>query len=691
VSLSEPSREAGKVMLSKLLSVFIPGLGSAFLKPLMLVALATGLDSLTVTLMLKVTAPGQFLLNKNQQGLSSMSVFAVSTTAELQNAVKLAQAGDEIRLAPGRYDSVVLQGVAPAGNVTITSADPYNPANFSGLIVTGASNLTFSNVKMTVPDNSYTWYHFQVLNSSNIKIVGSVFDGPGMTPVQETSGLIVRNSSNVTIDSSEFKNLVWGVHFFDNKGITVTNSLFHDIRQDGIRGGSNSQVTYSYNFFTNFHPTADEHADAMQFWTTNTTTAVSDITVIGNVVVRGATGSPIQGIFMRDEVGNLPYSNVTIANNLIVGGAYNSITLDGGVFGKISGNTVIAFPDQEAWIRTLNTTTNVDVSGNTAFRYVTQYNELGDNAMTPAVTDGGLAALQAWSLNHQVPGGFDSWQRPLEVAGLAVPVSSDPPPAPAPAPAPTDPIINGTDGDDTLVADVTKKVEIHGNGGNDKIVGNGFGAKLLGGLGNDAYDVKGIGDDVRENAGAGVDWVNSWIDFVLPDNVEHLTLKAGGLKGTGNALGNQIFGSDSNDQLNGLGGNDTLDGGAGNDILDGGDGDDYLVGGAGIDKAWGGAGIDYFAFGNDVVRQVGNDEVMDFVRGVDKLDLTAIDANAAAAGDQAFRMIGTKNFSRKAGELQVKAYGDGVLVAGDVNGDGVADFNIWVHGVSRLSGGDFVL
>lgn len=674
--------------VTKWLFVLMPGLAWPFFQPLMLTFMVSGLDPLTLTLGQKVTDSAYSLLNKNDRGRSSMSIFAVSTTAELINAAKLAQAGDEIRLAPGRYDSVVLQGIAPSGNVTITSADPSNPANFSGLMVTGASNLTFSNVKMTVPDNSFTWYHFQIMNSSNIKIVNSVFDGPGMTPVQETSGLIVRNSSNVTIDSSEFKNLVWGVHFFDNTGITVTNSLFHDIRQDGIRGGANSQVVYSYNFFTNFHPTPDEHADAMQFWTTNTTQAASDITVIGNVVVRGASGLPIQGVFMRDEVGTLPYTNVTIADNIIIGGAYNSITLDGAVSGKITGNSVIAFPDQEAWIRTLNTTTVVDVSGNTAFRYVTQYNELGDNALTPTVTDGGLAALQAWSLTHKIPGGFDSWQNPLITAGLvAVPVDSAPV-----APLPSDQsIVNGTDADDLLIADTTKKVEIHGNGGNDKIVGNAFGAKMLGGQGNDNYDVKGAGDDVREDSGSGADWVNSWIDYVLPDNVEHLSLKAGGLKGVGNALGNQIIGSDDVDQLYGLGGNDKLSGGAGNDILDGGDGDDYLIGGAGIDKVWGGAGIDYFAFGSDIVRQAGADEVMDFVRGVDKLDLSAIDANAAVTGDQAFRLIGTKNFSRKAGELQVKAYGDGVLVAGDVNGDGVADFNIWVHGVSRLSGGDFVL
>lgn len=656
----------------------------------MLPALLLGLEPLTLLLTPKVTVAGQSLLNKNRQGSFSMSIFAVSTTADLVSAIKLAQSGDEIRLSPGQYAGVVLQGISPAGNVTITSADPSNPANFSGLIVTGSSNLTFSNVKMTVPDNSYTWYHFQVVNSSNIKIVDSVFDGPGMTPVQETSGLIVRNSSNVTIDSSEFKNLVWGVHFLDNTGITVTNSLFHDIRQDGIRGGANSQVVYSYNYFTNFHPTPDEHADAMQFWTANTTRAASDITVIGNVVVRGTSGLPIQGIFMRDEIGSLPYSNVKIADNLIIGGAYNSITLDGAVSGSITGNSVIAFPDQEGWIRTLNTTDVVQVSGNTAFRYVTQFNELTDNLLTPAVTDGGLAALQDWATSHTLPGGFSNWQMPLEVSGLAVPAGTDPSAVPPPS-QPIDPIMNGTDGDDLLVADTTKKVEIHGNGGNDKIVGNAFGAKMLGGAGNDSYDVKGVGDDVREDSGNGNDWVNSWIDFVLPDNVENLSLKAGGLSGSGNLLDNRLEGADGIDQLFGLGGNDVLLGAAGNDTLDGGDGNDTLIGGAGVDKLWGGVGIDYFAFGTDDLRQTGPDEVMDFVRGTDKLNLALIDANAAAAGDQAFRMIGTKNFSRKAGELQVKAYGDGVLVAGDINGDGLADFTVWVHGVSKLASGDFVL
>lgn len=286
-----------------------------------------------------------------------------------------------------------------------------------------------------------------------------------------------------------------------------------------------------------------------------------------------------------------------------------------------------------------------------------------------------------------MPGGFANWQSAIAYAGLAV--SADD--GTTTVTPPSTYIVNGTDADDVLIADVSKKVEIRGNGGNDKLVGNAFDAKMLGGAGNDTYEVKGIGDQVQEDLDNGLDRVNSWIDFVLPDHVENLALKAGGLKGSGNALNNLIEGSDGIDQLFGLAGDDILAGGLGNDVLDGGEGNDTLIGGAGIDKMWGGAGIDYFSFGNDSIRQGGSDEVMDFARGFDKIDLSGIDANTALAGDQAFRLIGSKNFSKKAGELQVKAYGDGVMVQGDVNGDGVADFSIWVHGVSRLSGGDFGL
>jgi len=611
-----------------------------------------------------------------------MAVINVSSSAALVAAVKSARPGDEIRVAAGNYADVTIKGVKPAGMVSITSADPANPAVFSDFVVSGSSNLNISGLKMVVPDNSRVWYPFQIQSSSNITIADTVFDGPGLNPVQSTSGLQVRDSKSISIQSSEFKNLVYGVGFSNSTNVSVSDSVFHDIRVDGIRGTGNSQVKFTNNFFTNFRPNEGEHADAIQLWTTAGGAAATDVTITGNTIVRGENGKAIQGIFLRDQVGGMAFTNVVVKENIVIGGSYNSIALDGVASGQVAGNKVLAFADHDAWVRTKNTTDKLVLTANTAFKYLTQFNVTGDNTTTSAVSDGGLKALQAWSLSHAIPGGFANWQSTLSIAGLAVPADADAAGLPK--------RINGTQGDDVLVADAARNTEIRAGAGNDTLVGNGRSAELHGGAGNDIYEVKGKGDKVHEDHGNGIDWVNSWIDYSLTDHVENLTLKASG-QGVGNDLNNRIQGADGIDQLFGLSGNDQLFGGLGNDLLNGGDGNDILHGGAGADKLWGGAGSDYFAFGADALRQAGVDEMMDFAAGFDRIDLSGIDANTALAGDQAFRLIGSKAFTRKAGELQVKGYGDGVMVQGDANGDGVADFGIWVHGVSRLGTGDFVL
>jgi len=64
----------------------------------------------------------------------------------------------------------------------------------------------------------------------------------------------------------------------------------------------------------------------------------------------------------------------------------------------------------------------------------------------------------------------------------------------------------------------------------------------------------------------------------------------------------------------------------------------------------------------------------------DMIDLRGIDAGAAD-GDQAFVFLGAGAFSGAAGELRFAA---GVL-EGDVNGDGVAEFQIQMTGAATLA------
>lgn len=165
------------------------------------------------------------------------------------------------------------------------------------------------------------------------------------------------------------------------------------------------------------------------------------------------------------------------------------------------------------------------------------------------------------------------------------------------------------------------------------------------------------------------------------------------LAGAGNDV---VRGSIGRDNFSGEGGNDFLIGGGGNDKLNGGNGNDTLDGGSGVDTLTGGAGADRFDYNALAESGLGagnRDIIQDFQHGVDKLDLSTIDANANLAGNQAFTFIGGAEFGFHAGEMRtfVSSVTGNLCVAVDVHGDGKSDLNIELPGVSVLSASDIVL
>lgn len=140
-----------------------------------------------------------------------------------------------------------------------------------------------------------------------------------------------------------------------------------------------------------------------------------------------------------------------------------------------------------------------------------------------------------------------------------------------------------------------------------------------------------------------------------------------------------LSGTDSDSVLNGMGGHDNLRGNGGNDRLAGGTGNDALTGG------W---GSDVFLFAKDM----GWDNITDFTRGQDVIDLSAIDASARTSGTQDFDFIGG-SYLREAGDLGVYVdYNNArTYVQGDLNGDRSFDFSIMLNGAHSLTEDDFVL
>ena len=145
---------------------------------------------------------------------------------------------------------------------------------------------------------------------------------------------------------------------------------------------------------------------------------------------------------------------------------------------------------------------------------------------------------------------------------------------------------------------------------------------------------------------------------------------------------NRIYGFDGSDGLTGGALADFIDGGTGNDTLDGAAGNDVLLGGLGADSLYGRLGNDLFDYNsvNESPVGVDRDVIRDFsgagaVLG-DRIDLTTIDANSLAAGNQAFIWGG----SFTAGHLR---YVGGVL-QGNTDADAAAEFEIQLVGTPAL-------
>ena len=274
----------------------------------------------------------------------------VASSEALYAALAQARGGETILLVGGDYGKLLLAAstkfnITFAAPVTIASADPGNPAVFSGLDLRDAENLILDGLVFDYtfrPDHPIYLRPFQIVNSTRITLRNSTFDGDLARGVSDVAdglgwafGLALQGVSEAVIENNEFFDFFRGLVVGGGSGTVVRGNEMHAIRMDGMNFAHVHDILIEGNYFHDFNRSKNpgDHSDMIQFWTNGGTRPSTGITIRGNVLMAGAGGST-QSIFMRNDMVDrglagreMFYRDVLIEDNVIINGHVHGITL----------------------------------------------------------------------------------------------------------------------------------------------------------------------------------------------------------------------------------------------------------------------------------------------------------------------------------------------------------------------------
>lgn len=292
---------------------------------------------------------------------------AVSSIAELTRALEGARDGDVIELTAGRYPPALIRRVRVDGMVTIRPARRAQVV-LAGLDLRDVAGLTLSGLTFR-GDPAPGRYQLSVTRGERVRLEGLRLDGPTDDGERRViSSVMLRDVRDAVVRGSLFTGGWHGLSLLNVDGLVVEDNGFRGLQTDGVRGGGVNHAVIARNSFTDFHPRDGDHPDGIQLWSTQQDAAARDIVIRKNLVVRG-DGGGTQGVFVRDTKLKLPFEGLVIRDNLVIGGLYNGITVSGARAPVVEGNVVMAYPDQDSWIR-LTDSTDAVLRDNAAFKFV---------------------------------------------------------------------------------------------------------------------------------------------------------------------------------------------------------------------------------------------------------------------------------------------------------------------------------
>ncbi|HEV2363660.1 MAG TPA: right-handed parallel beta-helix repeat-containing protein [Caulobacteraceae bacterium] len=309
------------------------------------------------------------------------------SSGPIASRLERARDGDTIALPPGTYAGNLIADVNFAHGVTVTSADPDNPAVLNDLTVTHSAGITFRGLSFQVPVPAPSKTPFTVKGASErVAFVSDRFLGDPVFLHDDKGprGLFIRGSSDISVTGSDFTQLTVGIEHDNDRDLTISDNYFHELHLRGIAGGGTNGLNITHNRFTGFFPNPKGlHPDVIFIWTTPAEEGGDRINISGNTIWRG-DGAFVQGIMVSGTVsqrrGGPPITNLTIDGNKVYGMDFNGLRVAGVENLAITNNQVVGYCDRLSKIVAGGVKGAQTIKGNRAQRF----NVGGFNAFPPA-------------------------------------------------------------------------------------------------------------------------------------------------------------------------------------------------------------------------------------------------------------------------------------------------------------------
>lgn len=291
-------------------------------------------------------------------------IVSVHDRAGLLHALATARPPERIELASGAYGELALTQylrfpVNFAAPLTIASADPTHPAQFTTLKLSAARNVVLQDLLFSYtpkPGDRFYTTPFAIGDCQAITLRDNHFAGTpahGLSKIADgygmATGLSIRGSTDVLVRGNDFSRFMIGINVMASSGVRVIGNDIHGMRMDGMELSQVQHVLIARNHIHGFAkaPGSHDHPDMIQFWTAGTHAATRDVTIENNLLNAEGRGWT-QSIFMGNELmrhhktgKEMLYRDIRIRQNVIINAHLHGIMVGAGTGITISHNTLI--------------------------------------------------------------------------------------------------------------------------------------------------------------------------------------------------------------------------------------------------------------------------------------------------------------------------------------------------------------